>query len=380
MSFPYIIKSISPKEQVIFAINANRDIHYELLRTAFTEVLNIQDDNSRNYFMTQILCGLIAKKSKTSEVTALLDAVFEFDGFQVDKRPYFPGNKIYLTVAGSGKKGLKTINITSFSSFVASSLGVNIVKLCSPSTSSSTGSYDLISILSNNSNWTLVDPVEMVKTLGIGFFPVEQILPKFASVYSGKFFAPHALSFALSGMATQYKTDKMLYGLAHYNTELSVDVFKHYKTPQVMVITSTADGIYYVDEALSIGSTYIEGYVDLESPSKEQGIMYFGDLIGTENKESAIEHIMQKKDPIENVIKGISGLTGINKILEKQFAINAAIMLYITEGGEFIDLYNKCINSIRSGKPLELIKEFIYLSGGDIKFFMSLVEESYKRI
>ena len=367
MGFHYLSSPLSVKEEALFSINVNRDLSYELAKEAFLEIFKDKNDQSRELFLVQILNGLMAKKPTVQEVTGLLDAVFEYDNFDYKKRTFFKSNKTTITVAGSGKKGIKTVNLSSLSAFVASCFDVTIVKLCSPSTSSSTGSQDLISILSDCNDWCLKNMESIAQDTGIGFFSVEAVLPKFASIYSGRFYAPHALSYALAGMATNYKTDKMLYGLSHPNISLSVDVFRHYETPQVMVISSTLDGIHYIDESTSLGGTLVEGYKSLDSEPKRQGIMYFGEILGNFKNEKVMASISQEKNQLENITKGLSGLTGSNPVLEKQIAINAAIILYITTGGDIVNLYKKCQDVIRSGAPLEKIRCFVSKISGSRK-------------
>ncbi|HHU06730.1 MAG TPA: hypothetical protein GXZ59_00080 [Clostridiaceae bacterium] len=55
----------------------------------------------------------MAKGATEEEVSALLDAAFNIDGFNPLTRPAFPSSKKTITVAGSGKKGLKTVSISS---------------------------------------------------------------------------------------------------------------------------------------------------------------------------------------------------------------------------------------------------------------------------
>ena len=367
MGFHYLSNPLSVKEEALFSINVNRDLSYELAKGAFLEIIKDKNNQSRELFLVQILNGLMAKKPTVQEVTGLLDAVFEYDNFDYKKRPFFKSNKTTITVAGSGKKGVKTVNLSSLSAFVASCFDVTIVKLCSPSTSSSTGSQDLISILSDCDDWRLNDMESIAREVGIGFFSVEAVLPKFASIYSGRFYAPHALSYALAGMATNYKTDKMLYGLSHPNISLSVDVFRHYETPHVMVISSTLDGVHYIDESTSLGGTLVEGYKSLDFEPKGQRIMYFGEILGNCENEKVMASISQEKDQLKNITKGLSGLTGSNLVLEKQIAINAAIILYLTIGGDIVNLYEKCRDVIRSRAPLEKIRHFISKINGSRK-------------
>lgn len=377
MNFPYLQKSISEKEEVLFSINVKKDLDYNLLNRAFKQVLNEEVEEKRRYYLIQILGGLLAKGPTLIEITAILDSIFEFDNFDVYNREYIKSDKPILTVAGSGKKGIKTVNMTSMAAFTASAAGVKIAKLCSPSTSSSTGSQDLISILSNRNDWTRFDSAEHLNTVGIGFFPVEDVLPRFASIYSGVFYAPHALSFALAALATRYQTEHLLYGLSHPNVELSVELFRHYKIPNAMTVTSTKDSILYMDEALSIGATYLYGYRSLDEEPKGKATLHLSEVIPGDGKP-VFEKIAQEKDPIQNVIKGLSGLTGRNLVLQKEFAINSALMMFMSEGGSFIDQYNRSVKVIESGEPIRQITKYIKSIDGDINNLEKLIDESLK--
>lgn len=210
----------------------------------------------------------------------------------------------------------------------------------------------MISVLSNSNDWTKHDPLEHLNTLGIGYFPVEAVLPKFASLYSGVFYAPHAISFALVALATRYKTEHLLYGLSHPNIELS-------------------------DEALSIGATYLYGYQSLDEEPKGKATLHLSEVIPGDGRPVLVE-LFQEKDPIQNVIKGLSGLTGRNKVLQKEYAINSAIMMFMYDGGNFIDLYNKSMEIIESGESIKQIARFVKAIDGDVNNLENLIDKSLK--
>lgn len=111
----------------------------------------------------------------------------------------------------------------------------------------------------------------------------------------------------------------------------------------------------------------------LNQKDKEQ---YFGEILGSCENEKVISAISQEKDQLKNVIKGLSGLSNANPVLGKQIAINAAILVYITKGGDVVELYKKCMDVINSGTSQEKIRSFISKIGGNVNTFDSLFLKS----
>jgi len=67
-------------------------------------------------------------------------------------------------------------------------------------------------------------------------------------VYGGKFYVPHALSFALAALVSPVQFDNLIYGLAHPNVETSIEVLKKFGIRDAMVASTTHDDIHYLDE------------------------------------------------------------------------------------------------------------------------------------
>ena len=76
----------------------------------------------------------------------------------------------------------------------------------------------------------------MITKTGFGAFTIENLLPKFDLVYAKRFYAPHALSFGLATLASPIRYDSFLYGLAHPNITLSVNVLKKFGIRNAMVV------------------------------------------------------------------------------------------------------------------------------------------------
>ncbi|MCA9336956.1 hypothetical protein KC955_03785 [Candidatus Saccharibacteria bacterium] len=318
--------------------------------------------------MGMLLNGIMAKGATLEEVSALLDAAFHVDRFNPTTRPKFPSKQKTITVAGSGKKGQKTVNISSLASVVAACHGgITILKLCSPSTSSVTGSQDFFTILGGKVQESSEQIMKNTLETNLGFFPVEDVLPKFASMYSGWYFAPHAMSFALAGMACRYKTDYLFYGLAHPNVSLSVNTFRHYGYPQALVASSTQDGTHYIDEIISQCGVSMQGYRSLKNHSPRKSYFYVDNEVQPITTEPIQKIIGQLPDQDKNIIKGLSALCG-NAPLAQQVAINTATIFVAAEMyGTFTEAYEKAQSIINSGAPIKKLRELIRVSGGDTK-------------
>lgn len=363
-TFPSL-QQLDPLHEVLFATNLGRDSAKETVFAAFSAALAEANDAKRTHMMGMLLTSIMAKGPTTDEVCGLLDAAFAMDQFDPMKRPAFPSEKKTITIAGSGKKGFKTVNISSLAAIVAACHGdLTVLKLCSPSTSSVTGSQDFFSLLGGNVALSLDELVATTQQTNIGFFPVEDVLPTFAATYTGWYYAPHAMSFALAGMTCRYKTDYLFYGLAHPNVTLSTDVFQSYGYAQAMVATSTYDGTHYIDEVLGQCGVSIQGYQGKSALNPHRASLYVEDELGISHTSSVHQTIRQAGTQEENIIKGLSAFTG-NVDLATQVAINAAIYLVASE--LYSDLkaaFHACMATIASGAPVNKLHELVTASGG----------------
>ena len=358
----------SYKEEAIYRINVGSSLGYKLSYQAFKEILEIEDKSKQYVFMGMLLNGLMIQKANEREVQGLLDATFELDNFDPESALEISNkdkkNRPIISLAGSGKKGIKTYNITSASAIVAACTEILIAKACSRSTSSISGSSDFIEGLGVNINLSTSEMTNVMLKCGLGLFSIEKTLPLFDSIYGGNFFAPHALSLALAGLTLPIKSDHLIYGLAHPNLFTSLKIFHNYKFPNVLCQTSTPDGIHFSDDLLPYGYSYVQGYY-----SNNQ----MGDL-----KELNIEKILslpkydydavkQEKIKEKNIAKALAGLMGESKPVMDTIAINAATILYISKQVDnMIDGYERSIQIMTSGQAYEKLREIIKETSGNL--------------
>lgn len=349
--------------EAIYRINVGLNLTKEIAYSSFREALLLKNPGERGIFMGILLNGVMAKKPTVEEAVGFIQAAFSFDDFDPTKLDKFNLGKKVIGMSGSGKKGIKSMNISSTAAIVASSLGVNIAKPCSGSTSSLTGSADFIENLGANINVSAKKMTAILKKTGLGFFKIENQIPRFNSLYGGKFYVPHVLSLGLAGMILPFKLDSMLYGLAHPNVELSARVFQNFGYKNVMVVTTTDDGVHFLDELGSFGTTSIIGIRD-GNLGKLVNIKT-SDILNFPNyTRELIKPGFNKEDNIGLAVKVLNGKG--EPAREDIVCVNAATLLYLAGKAEDLKegyLYAK--QAIKKGLPIEKVKDFIRATAGN---------------
>lgn len=365
--------------EVLYRNNVERNLDYRLTRQAFKEILEIEDDNVRNSYLATFLNGVVHNKPQPQIIKAIVDSAFEIDNYDCQKKYKIKekdkkGRKS-ITLSGSGKKGLKTFNISSAAMFIASCKDILISKPCSSSTSSTTGSSEFISILGANINIPHEEMISIMEKTGIGFFSIENTIPKFDKLYGGLFFAPHALSFCLAGLLSPVETDYLLYGLAHPNLTLSLSVFKLFNLQSVFCVNSTPDGIHYIDELLPLGTSSVQGYKKGEEIGSYKTFSV-SDLLDLPNYSH--QTIKCEKNKEKNVLKALTGMIGKgDSAVIDTIAINSGTILYQTgQVDNMRDGYETSIKIIKSGEPIKKMSAFILATGGDTRILEKYIKIS----
>lgn len=366
-------------KELLYRLNVNSKYDIDLLRSAFSEILNVKNDNIRNTMLGSFLTAIMTKNPTSDEVVALLKEAFSLDNYNpIERKKIQIDNHEIVTLAGSGKKGVKTINISTASALLASSMGAYVVKPGSKSTSSVTGSADFMEIVGANKDITLDESIDILNDCGFAFFCIEDIIPKFDKIYGGNFFAPHVLSFGLAALICPVKTDSLLYGLAHPNVELSLDVLKKFGNQNVLVVSSTDDGIHFIDEMGVYGETKIIGTKDginngnllIFNPIKELGLPKYTsrDIAQGKTKEENIKYIL-------SVLAG-NGLEAHEDIV----CINCANILYLSRMvTNYKEGYVKAKEAIKTGQGLDMLIKYIKHTGGNTNKIYKLLGEKHAK-
>lgn len=346
-----ITKSI---EQVLFLFNDNLHIELELLGRAFLDILSMPEIKERDIFLASFLSFLMYRQNK-DEIKECISIIIKFE--QITFVPHHLKQKV-MGLCGSGKKGIKTINISTPSAIIASSCGVNIIKPGSQSTSSRTGSADFFTILGvkNIPNITIED---MLKEFSFAFISIENTLAKFDSVYGHRFYVPTVLGFALAAISIPIICDKIVYGLSHSQQKLSYDLLKEIcLTDPTILSTKVKNGIF-VDEA-AYGEILITN-------NKGQSSINPQDFINNWSSYS-INDFQEKMTSEENVLTAIRAIKGKGvKPIQDLYALNSAI--YLKEMDIVSSLkegFRISLDAIQSGHAYDHLRKIVKLFGGNL--------------
>jgi len=359
------IKNNSYINEVLYRLNIDINIEPNLLQRAFEQVLNNPDSKTREVQIGSILTGLMGKGPTSDQVFALLKASFNLDGFDYKKRRKIslPNNSKLICSVGSGKKGYKTMNISTPASLIATTCGVYTAKPASSSTSSVTGSSDFLSEIGVNMKLSVYEMEQVIKKTGFGAFLIENLLPKFNTVYGGRFYVPHTLSFGLAALASPVLFDHILYGLAHPNIELSADVLQKFDVTNALIVSSTYDGIHYIDEIGLNGNSRVIGIKD----GKKGKIKVFNPRDSLNLPPYSVDDIAQGNTVETNVKYAIDVLRGVGQQAHEDIiCLNAGSILYLAGKVEdFVEGYHISKNTVKTGAPLEKLIEVINTSRGE---------------
>lgn len=241
-------------------LNSGLSLTYHEAADYMRLVLAIDDPRTRSAQLGVLLNGFMAKSPTVEEASGVIDAALALDGHDPATRPShpFPGERV-VGIAGSGKKGFKTPNISTPAAVVAAAAGIKVAKCASTATSSIAGSADTLKCLGVRLSASVPRTLDVMAECGLGVFEIEQIIPRFDAAYGGLFYAPHVLSLALPALLLPIQTDTLLYGIAHPDVSLSLEVLRRYHSGDLCVVSSTPDNVRWLDEVGIIGETTMVG-------------------------------------------------------------------------------------------------------------------------
>lgn len=367
-------KTIKEPYETFYKLNVGLSVDEFSTQTAMLEALNEKDPKKRAYLLITLLNGIMMKGPSVFEIKGLINASLSLDDALIKKKIILPDNELLIGVASSGKKGFKTINITTPASFLAASCGAYVAKACSHSTSSKTGSSDFLKLVGIDLCTHFKKKVKTLKKKKISFFSIEDTTPRFAEVYGDTFYVPHAMSFALAGLSLPVKIDTLVYGLSHPNVKLSLEVFKEYGFKNVIVYSSSDDGVHFIDE-LSIS-----GYVNIISMRNTKVAQMISANISDEFplfSDVNMKECAEKETPIDNVRCSLKVLSGSGeKSHIEAICLNAAIIILAAKKvNTLADGYLVAKNYIKNGEAFKLFLEVVELYGGDRKKIFSILDQ-----
>lgn len=344
-------------------VNAGQSLTYEEAHNYMRMVLAIEDDRQRSAQLGVLLNGIMAKRPCAEEATGVIDAALELDVRQPADRPAHPftGEQV-IGMAGSGKKGVKTPNISTPAAIVAAAAGIKVAKCASAATSSVAGSADTLKNLgvkiSGNPDATL----GVMAACNLGVFEIEQMVPRFGAAYGGLFFAPHVLSLAFPALLLPIKVDNLLYGIAHSDVTLSLEVLRRYHRGDMLVVSSTTDNVRWIDEVGIVGETCMVGVRGGDRGRLRRLAM--GDVLGVGPYQ--LTDLAPGRTPAEQAHIVVDVLAGrAPRALIDMVAVNAATLIYLgTTQRTVPEAFALAREVLSSGAALAMLRNLVRLSGG----------------
>lgn len=218
-----------------------------LLSCTLKELAETHPESTRDILLSAFLTGLMVRGPSEDDIVELVEAALSMDrapGVRLDCGGVPP----LLVVAGSGKKGVRIINVSTPSCLVAASAGARVVKVGSAATSSLLGSWDLVKRLKISEANGPEDALASVRRHGFAFVSIEDQLPQVDRIYGGRFHAVNPFSFALPVLACPVRGDLIVYGLSHPRVDLAARVLARFGVRDAVIVTSRTVEGFFVDE------------------------------------------------------------------------------------------------------------------------------------
>lgn len=346
--------------EFFFKINSKENISKDLIKNAYKDILEINDKQKSNIFLSALFMFLILNNVESDIIADLLKISFEKDKFNPYKYEFKERRNNYpiISLSGSGKKGIKTINVSTSAAIIATYFGANIIKPASTATSSVTGSYDFLSYIGINTNIDNKKTIELLKKTGFGFFSIEKLIPKFDKIYGNVFYAPNILSYGLAALLSPFKPDIVLYGLANGDIKKSAEVIEKFGIKEYKIVCGSDDNNLYIDELNIFGTSFIC------NKDKKIHRYEFGKLLNLPEYDRT--SIAQLKDKEENVKISLQVLAGKrDDAYTDIIALNAANILLTSNIVESIEKgFYLVKKELKTGKIMEHLKTIIEESGG----------------
>jgi anthranilate phosphoribosyltransferase len=344
-------------------LNSGQSLTYDEANSYMRAVLGLEDPRQRSAQLGVLLNGFMAKHPTVEEATGVIDAALELDVHRPADRPAHPfrGEQV-IGMAGSGKKGIKTPNISTPAAIVAAAAGIKIAKCASAATSSIAGSADTLKNLGVRLTGDTERTLEVMAGCNLGIFEIEQMVPRFDAAYGGLFFAPHVLSLAFPALLLPIKTDNLLYGIAHPDVTLSLEVLRRYHPGDILVVSSTPDNMRWIDEVSVVGETSLVGVRGNERGNMRRVSM--GEVLGVGPHSVAdLAPGATATDQARIVVDVLAGRAP--RALIDLVAVNAATLIFLgTIQRTVPEAFELAHDILASGAGLAKLRELIQLTGG----------------
>jgi|GEM_PF-3171162 len=325
--------------------------------------------NNPENFEKAIECGI-----------AIVGSAFSLDNFDIQRKLNLDKNKVkVINLAGSGKKEIKLLNISSMAGIITAAtgkkIGENIVveKTVSMATSSITGSSDIFELVGVNLDLPVDKMAEISLKTKLGIFNINTIVPRLNYVYDGRLHNIQVFAGLVGGAAVVNPVDADLinYGLTRGSTKLCLAILSKLYPSKNILVPQGKDlyGMPVIDQISISNKTEIAQNIKNRKTIKEVTPKDFGFDC---RPFKYVETTQNQKGNLKEFIKILIGRG--NEELKQVVAMEVALNLF---GLEIVDDLKAgaelALETISSGTGIKVLEDLVVYSGGDAQRFNSLV-------
>jgi len=357
----------------------------------FLDILSIPDEQSklRDILLGAFFCSLwhFINKPDNFEVAVdygveIIKSAFNLDAFDCfNKIKLNSNNAKIISLAGSGKKKIKLLNVSSLSAIITAAVGkeidenIIVEKTVSRATSSVTGSGDIFELVGVNLDIPISRMAEISIETRLGVFDINNIVPRLNHVYDGRLYNVQFFAGIVGGAALVCPIEVSLinYGLARGSNEMCLAILKRIYPRNNILVLSGKDthGESAMDQVSVVGKTKIA-----------QLINNIQEIYVVEPKDfsfelAPIDGVREDEIKEKNLSRFIKLLSGNgNKVLKQLVSMEVAFNLY---GLGIVDNLESgaalASKTIDSGRGIDVLEDLVNQSGGDKDRFRSLLDQ-----
>ncbi|MEV2279206.1 hypothetical protein AB0I72_26875 [Nocardiopsis sp. NPDC049922] len=341
-------------KEALYRISLSSRLPGGLIASALSELLHAQPESARDHYLAVLMTGLMARGPREDEVVELLEAALTLD-------PVTPvsanqdGHDRLVVLAGSGKKGLKTFNISTCSAIIAAAAGARIVKVGSYATSSVLGSRDFATRIGLPQQTDGRAVLDAVARHGFSFAPVEEMIPALDRVYGGRFHVLTPFSFGLAALASPVRGDVLIFGLAHPRVDLAAAVLARFGIRDALIVSSGTESGRFADE-LGVGDWSL--VCELRDGTVGEVRRHSADALpGASSGRAEPVRAPRSSDEAFNWALEALGGRGTTRHIDI-LALNAGFLLNTARiVSDIAEGYDLALNLITSGRAVDLLRE-----------------------
>lgn len=238
---------------LLMSIAVGDHVASDVLADAFQATVELPAP-TRDVVLGSLMTAAMARGPEADDVEALLRSALAVDGRE-PAEVISGGDRPVLMLAGSGKKGVRTLNVSTPAALVAAAGGACVIKVGSAATSSALGSRDLVRALGLRENRTAEGARADLAACGFAFVAIEPEIPILDELYGGRFHAPNPFSFGLAPLASPVRGDVTVFGLSHPRVDVAARVLNRFGMDHVDVLTTRLPTGHYLDEIGPVGES-----------------------------------------------------------------------------------------------------------------------------